>query len=88
LKEVELDGTVLRTGFGKGYGPVVRETKNEWIQYLANVSTTFPRKVFANNCLRSYTRYADWVLSIRYRDWFKQKRECINKKRISQNWIT
>jgi hypothetical protein len=29
LKEVELDGTVLRTGFGRGYGPLVRKTKNE-----------------------------------------------------------
>jgi hypothetical protein len=29
LKEKELDGTLLRTGFERGYGTVVRETKNE-----------------------------------------------------------
>jgi hypothetical protein len=85
LKGEELDGTVLRTVFGRGCGPVVRETKNEGIQYLANVSTTFSRKVFAIKCLRSYARYADWVLSIRYRDLFKSKREYINKKRNSQS---
>jgi hypothetical protein len=29
LKEEELGGTVLRTVFGRGHGPVVRETKDE-----------------------------------------------------------
>jgi hypothetical protein len=29
LKEDELDSTVLRTVFGRGRGPVVRETTNE-----------------------------------------------------------
>jgi len=28
LRKKELDGTVLRTGFGRGYGTVIRETKN------------------------------------------------------------
>jgi len=37
LKEEALDLTLWRTGFGRGYGPVVRQT-SEWISDVYNVS--------------------------------------------------
>jgi len=58
LKEESLDRTIWRAGFGRGYGPVVRQTTewmNEWIQYNFSswYGTTKWLTKFTQNCIKA-----------------------------------
>jgi hypothetical protein len=45
LKEEALDRTMWRTGFGRGFGPVVRQTA-KWIKWLGmNKEAAYRKKI-------------------------------------------
>ena len=72
LKEETLDRTMWTAGFGRGFGPVVRQTI-KWMNYALPLAVQFhlPSSSSSNTCATVINSHTLWwlILSLRGRSW-------------------